>query len=361
MLLLSLVACLPLANSIIQQEATLNAQSSNTNGASISRNPASVSTSGPNFNIDVKLQDPYDLKLSLDDSWGFHASTNSTITLTLDGSTPFPNNDADLLFVFSVNDFQYFSFFLHLDTNNLKSRIYPSVMMEKNTQPVSQWILDTNTLSQRWHRISNNDQWIILSEWRQQALWPLTFVISNVPLEHQSIFQFYHKTIPTLAVQYTFDAAFAEHEPIDVYILGDSKNEQYTVSSAHIELSTPVGNIPTPSPTNTPAHVPTKIPTFQTIKSTSKSTTTKTPTRSTSTTARPTARTTTTSTTASPTKRSVSTKTPTKSTDSRPTERVLIETAPPTKRLKMNTFVFNDTNSIQMVFSDVESQRNNGY
>eukprot|EP01084_Bolivina_argentea_P004357 8293_1 len=168
-----------LAGATLQNAVMLSSQYQSRNGAIISYNPKKVEVNNNGFHIHVQSQNAYDLKLSLDKSWGFKKYINSTITLIIDGYTPFPDEDADFLIVFSVDDLQYFSFFLHLDTKNLKSRIYPSISSEKNIQTVSEWIYNTTTYSQRWDRISNNNQWIILNKWSRQALWPLKFVIEN--------------------------------------------------------------------------------------------------------------------------------------------------------------------------------------
>ena len=109
----------------IQQQVTLNAINSSLNGASILSNPNSVTNSFSKWNITVQPeQNEYDLKLLLNNSWGFRSNIISIITIIIDGISPQPLNvDKDLLLVFSVNNLQYFSIFIHLDDRTFAYKI----------------------------------------------------------------------------------------------------------------------------------------------------------------------------------------------------------------------------------------------
>eukprot|EP01084_Bolivina_argentea_P082216 148868_1 len=263
MLSLLLYLWFHLTTSLTRTETTINAQTaqSGTTDVSISLNSHSVAIANTNYYVNVQAQDAYDIKLSLSPKYSFDTHYNSSLILTIHGNTPFPNADGDLLIVFSVGNRQYFSFFLHLDSNNIRSRIYPSITLSKNIKNVSEWIYDTITYPQRWHRISNNDQWKQINQWRNQALWPLQFIIENNPIQQISYFKFFHDIQNTnkLAVSYTFNTAFLGNKNMDIYIMGDSKNEQFIISSFNI-LSQ--NTKPTISPTNHPSNIPTKSPTF---------------------------------------------------------------------------------------------------
>lgn len=239
----------------VQRQSILNATILSNNDASISYNEQTTSISDDGaFNVIVSTQDDYDIRLSLSDEWAFIPSTTSTLSLTLQGHTPFPGADSDLMLVFSVNDWQYFSFFIHLDyTNKLKSRIYPSLSMQSILSPVTQWMADNS--QSRWDRISNSDEWILLN-WKQQALWPLTFEIVNDLSDNQTLFRFYHNNTNEHVIEYYFEnAAFVANEPMNIYIFGDSENEKYEIHEIDIQLSYP------PIPTsNYPSVIPTILP-----------------------------------------------------------------------------------------------------
>ena len=188
----------------------LNTEITEQNGAILMANPESVTIQNNQYHVTVSHQDAYDLKLSLNNNvWSFHPTNCSSFTLEINGSTPIHSSDADFLIVFAVGNHQYFSYFVHLDVTSIKSRIYPSLAIERGTISVSSWISDTLTIPQRWDRISNNGQWIITSNWRSQAQWPLKFIITNDPINKQSLFQFYHILLQ-FAMDYKFGAAFRQ-------------------------------------------------------------------------------------------------------------------------------------------------------
>ena len=65
-----------------QKEVTLNAQRTSGNGAVLVHNRQSTTISDGNFEINVKDQaQDYDMKLSLDASWGFVEAEQSSIVL----------------------------------------------------------------------------------------------------------------------------------------------------------------------------------------------------------------------------------------------------------------------------------------
>eukprot|EP00486_Rosalina_sp_Unknown_P004482 CAMPEP_0201568410 /NCGR_PEP_ID=MMETSP0190_2-20130828/9473_1 /ASSEMBLY_ACC=CAM_ASM_000263 /TAXON_ID=37353 /ORGANISM="Rosalina sp." /LENGTH=348 /DNA_ID=CAMNT_0047989495 /DNA_START=9 /DNA_END=1051 /DNA_ORIENTATION=+ len=260
----------------IQKSVSLNAQTISGNGALVSRNPAVATISGTTWNIQVGPQeDDYDLKLSLDSSWGFKSSIESTITIILEGYTPPPQQtppDADLLLVFVVNDIQYFSFFLHLDIYNIKSRIFGSFDTSPSVTPVSTWMAN-DAIHQRWDRISNNGLWTTVHDWNKQIEWPIRFTVTSNPITGTTLFELYHNTSGTKATQWTFFDSFEPNANIDFYIMGDSTDERYDVSAVHAQLAhqtttapptsttTNPTNNPTVAPSNNPSTSPTQFPT----------------------------------------------------------------------------------------------------
>eukprot|EP01083_Nonionella_stella_P030236 82930_1 len=268
-----LVIWIHITISLRQKETKLNAEIASQNGASIIHNPSNVAISGTEYNIKVHSDAGYDLQISLDASWGFERDIESQIAFTLNGYTPNPSVDTDLLLVFSVADWQYFSFFIHLDaTNKMRSRIYYAMSSASIAHPVSEW-LSNSTIQTRWDRISNNNQWQLIYDWNKQAMWPLKFVITNNPLQDQTVFEFYHTSTETYATGYVFNHCFVANERMNVYIMGDSLGERYNISSIDIDLNdmdddqtllpTDAPTVsPTPEPTESPTVSPTNEPTF---------------------------------------------------------------------------------------------------
>lgn len=142
-------------------------------------------------------------------------TSTSTFSITLQGITPNPEADTDLL---------------------VASKIYVDLSSSTNQLAVSEWISDTKSIPNRWDRISNDNQWITFSNWKAQSLWPLQFVITNDPISDRAHFQFYHNATSTLGVDYPLNGALATNQPLDFYILGDSVHEQFTVSSFEMSL-----------------------------------------------------------------------------------------------------------------------------
>ena len=62
---------------MIQKQISLNGYLPSSLGAYITPNPQSVIINGHNYNINVRSQDAYDLKFSMNKSWGFQSSITS--------------------------------------------------------------------------------------------------------------------------------------------------------------------------------------------------------------------------------------------------------------------------------------------
>jgi len=221
---------------IIARDTTLTTTTESNDGVVASSNPVSTIVDRNGYHVTVSTQSAYDLRLSLDSSWGFLPTSQSTISITLNGHTPDPSADADLLIVFSVADSQYLSFFIHLDDGKMASKIYHDLSLSANDSTVSEWIADTDSFPDRWDRISNGNQWETISEWKAQSLWPLQFDLINDPINDRAHFEFRHNASSVVVVDYLLFDHFATNQPLDVFILGDSINEQFTVSSFQISM-----------------------------------------------------------------------------------------------------------------------------
>merc|ERR1711933_676659 len=78
--------------------------------------------------------DGFALLLSLNQAWGFHPTSNSVIEITINGTTSYNHHklnsilDLDALFSFSVEQKQYFSTYIRLQSK-FENRIYPKCSM----------------------------------------------------------------------------------------------------------------------------------------------------------------------------------------------------------------------------------------
>ena len=261
---LLLTTWLRLTTGFVHKETTLTTSLQSQIGASVTFNPATVAV-GSSFSINVVQQEEdYDLKLSLDKSWAFKPQIESSIIVTLGGSTPSCITDADpcdsdFIIVFAVGDRQYFTFDGHLDERNTKSKIYPVLNLSQIDTNVGQWMA-SDVLHDRWRRVSNNDSWIE-TDWKHQAIWPLTFEVTNDPITNSSHFAFYHKNPSELATEWTFSDSFIAGERIDLYIMGDNTNEHFNVSSLTAQLSHKVTTAAPTADTESPSMSPSMAPT----------------------------------------------------------------------------------------------------
>ena len=105
--LVSLISIVNISHSSIQKQTTLSPQLLSQNSAYITINPltTTLSTNDNLFRVKVNSQfDDYDIKLSCNDKWGFRPYMTSKISVTMNGYTPNPSQDTDLLFVFAFGD-----------------------------------------------------------------------------------------------------------------------------------------------------------------------------------------------------------------------------------------------------------------
>mmetsp|Transcript_35012 Transcript_35012/g.57185 ORF Transcript_35012/g.57185 Transcript_35012/m.57185 type:complete len:748 (-) Transcript_35012:76-2319(-) len=252
----------------LQKNVTLNPDRIFSEGVMLYANPLVTTIVDHTYDILVQRQeDDYDICVRMDQTWSYRPQTASTLHIVVDGIAPLPQaqmtGDTDLLFVFAVGDLQYFSFFVHLDEANMKSRIFPS--LSNNTVPVSEWLAD-DTIHERWARISNDDQWLMVHDWNKPVLWPLHLQIANDPQSNTAQLQLYHNSPSQYAFGWTFhSAAFEQQRSIDLYIMGDSTGERYRVSSVNVQLwhdedQEEAFMTSSVTPTDTPSMFPTFAP-----------------------------------------------------------------------------------------------------
>ena len=106
----------------------------NTNGTSITIANPDCTISNNQWDIKVTDgggQQGYHLEIDLDSSWGFHPSTESTITFSMYSPTSLNVNDLDLFVTFSVNSHQFITPWFHLD-NQMANEIYPTCISSQS-------------------------------------------------------------------------------------------------------------------------------------------------------------------------------------------------------------------------------------
>eukprot|EP01083_Nonionella_stella_P105570 303708_1 len=245
----------------LQRQSTVNALTTTSNSVTISHDAASATISDSSYNISVASQNAYDLLLSMQPKWGFKDTVTTTLDVTIYGETPNPESDTDFLTIFSVGNTQFFSFFIHLDTDVIATKVYPLTTL--GTKPsLSSWMADELIHEDRWDRMSNGgDNWKSTDpRFKQQGLWPLRFEIINDPILDTCQFKFYNQGFDYVAGN-VFNVSFNALQPVDVYIMGDTTGEQFVIHSVNVEQYH-VNGIPTILPTSSPVltNNPTQVP-----------------------------------------------------------------------------------------------------
>eukprot|EP01084_Bolivina_argentea_P234755 395197_1 len=244
----------------LQRQSTVNALTTTSNSVTISHDAASATISDSSYNISVASQNAYDLLLSMQPKWGFKDTVTTTLDVTIYGETPNPESDTDFLTIFSVGNTQFFSFFIHLDTDVIATKVYPLTTL--CTKPsLSSWMADELIHDDRWDRMSNGgDNWKSTDpRFKQQGLWPLRFEIINDPILDTCQFKFYNQGVDYVAGN-VFNVSFNALQPVDVYIMGDTTGEQFVVHRIDV-AQYHVNGVPTVPPTPSPITVPTNAPT----------------------------------------------------------------------------------------------------
>eukprot|EP01084_Bolivina_argentea_P133503 235602_1 len=219
------------------QSTTVNPITPSQNGVSVSYNTKNTKVSGAYYDISVTTQNEYDVAISLQEQWSFKSTLSTTLILTLNGLTPNPSADADFIILFTTDNIQFFSFFVHLDSTVVRSKIYPfkKLAIQEN---LFSYLENTITYPQRWDRVSHGDQWSnTRPRYNGQAQWPLKFQITNNITSNKCIFSYYDQG-NIYQTGNTFNDTFIANKPINIYIMGDTSNEQYQISDINIQLYT---------------------------------------------------------------------------------------------------------------------------
>ncbi len=278
---------------------TVNLTTSNTNqtGAAISKSSTwthpDVSVWNNLWNINVgdndNSQRGYHLQIDLDNTWGFHPSKQSIISLTIYSTTtliPDSPIDLDLLLSFSVNNSQYITHWLAVDNiGSNDNTIYPGC--------------DTNTIPTQSLATGNIKECVeselcipINSALRDQKAnggnsggtnarvepdnlghnknndWPITIQLINNPINNTLFTYIMEPSWGQWKQGCGFGEAFYSDLGLQIYIALDDAGETINITTFQIEYSyntesptlTPSSN-PTSTPSQNPSVNPTEIPT----------------------------------------------------------------------------------------------------
>merc|ERR1719334_811730 len=253
---------------LLRRQTSVNAASPSSDGASISHNPRSTTISGSIYNVTVQSQDEYDLRLSLSSEWGFDSVAESVLWLTINGSTPDPASyDTDFLILFASGDTEYFSFFVHLDSLKIRTKIYPQRALGAKPS-VFEWISDLNTHRERWDRLCDGTDWINTDpRYNKQSQFPLRFQLSNNPTPNHCDFEFFdYGEFSASKTGNRFNGIFTASQEMTVYIMGDtggSNAEQFEIHSIDIQLFTQSTLSVDPSPNIDVIESPTSVPSLE--------------------------------------------------------------------------------------------------
>ena len=207
------------------------------------------------WTLNPPSQDNTDITIEMTREWGFHPDVPSTLSVDINGSTPVnstTSDDGEFLILFSVNDTQYFSVVVMLETGQAWAS-YPG--WENNTLATTDSVLvDIISPSEpiRFHRVSNNDQWdqIGPGSWYKKALqWPLHFEITNDPINDTTNYRCF---LPDKTLEITFSSSFMAEQGMSIYIMNEaSDNKPFDIHS--IEMTYSFTTLPpTPYPTISP-------------------------------------------------------------------------------------------------------------
>ena len=223
-----------------------------------------VNTSNDIWHINPSTQDGTDIQLQMNSEWGFHPSTQSTIHLTIDGFTPnITKTDGEFLILFGVTNY-YFSIVIRLE-DKTAWKSYPNSnsthSLAYTNNIFMDLILTTQSIENRWNRISNNDQWTNIGHpnlYKKALKWPLKLSVTNDPINDKVYYQCYlHDRI----LSAVYNSAFPVDEGLSVYIMNDaSDGKPFDIYGINVTYS-----YMTDSPTISPSMGPTQQPSVPTL------------------------------------------------------------------------------------------------
>eukprot|EP01083_Nonionella_stella_P153086 491366_1 len=238
----------------------------------------------------------FHLQIDLDNSWGFHSTKPSTISLTMhgthDGTTSLGSSDLDPVFSFSVNNAKYITVWPTFD-NRFPNLIYPSsntCEAYHSTNPttklangdIKQCVAQTTCFGEqeRAHKATGGDMHGYMNPKRDPPdnAWPTTITLTNDPINNELRVQL---NTPSWSSPQgcAYGEPFSTNLGLQIYMAADEEDEhieftQFDISYAYDDTPapsrrpsqpTPMPSFTTNAPTTTrmPTVKPTQYPTLQ--------------------------------------------------------------------------------------------------
>eukprot|EP01083_Nonionella_stella_P081098 223226_1 len=227
------------------------------------------------WNINVVSQQGSDLNIVMDSRWGFHPLFPSSIQLYIQGITSNETyqTDGEILFVFNVNQ-QYFAQMISIDERKSSYKECPNSNTQLITRDVTEML--SASVPDRYHRYCKNaintprneatDNWDNVGtssvSYKQPAQWPMWLTITNDPISNTVTYGWSDALNGLNKVSSTFTSSFITSRGMNIFISGESPNEDFVISSVDVTYRYDVTtDHPTPFPSSSPTHKPSNKPT----------------------------------------------------------------------------------------------------
>eukprot|EP01083_Nonionella_stella_P155770 503738_1 len=279
--------------SAVIKSVTLTTSNPIIDGANISCIHNDCNVNQNEWQLDSTNELGFHLKINLDTSWGFHPTKPSTISLTASGSTPLNGEkgapkDLDPLFVFSVNNAKYITFWSAFDEGWFNA-IYPATGYEQVCEafavstPITVLgqgdIEQIVALEQPYPSVlpPENDPDVDLSRRGSKATggyryghmapardppdnsWPTTFTVTNDPVHNQTRVQMMNSN-SAWTQGCSYGESFPTNGGLQIYLAVDETGEHIEFSQFEMTYEYATA-MPTKDPSSSPTQVPTYSPT----------------------------------------------------------------------------------------------------
>ena len=228
-----------------KKSITLSPSNSSENGASIIiLNTNDVITSKHQWRITPSNQIGFHLQLHLNQSWGFHPSFPSLITITISGSVPVTMIEIDPILSFSVNNNQYITTMNRMD-NTRSNLIYPpcnnKIVSPLANGNINEIVNSTNNNISRSYKSTGNGKyrikWKPLSYPNHRNILPITYTIYNDPIHNISYFSYTNPRFLNDSESFFQDclySSFKTEQGLDLFFALDDNDEEIILNQFDI-------------------------------------------------------------------------------------------------------------------------------
>eukprot|EP01083_Nonionella_stella_P147681 466390_1 len=285
--MLLLVTSLLIRNCVVfSKSVTLIPGNASQGGASITSGHIDLAESSSGWSIHSTTRRGFQLKLSMDNTWGFRSGHKSTIQIVIDGDTTlYPvgtnNPDLDALFAASISNQQYIAFKISLDNNNEENDASPGC---SHSTPVSMWdnddvnaMVDVDGGADRRDTMFQRNTLSAMNMWNTNNLgfkpnrdftlypqayaWPLTLTFENDPINDILKMSFSTPSWNGFTQYCLFNAFSITDAGLALFMALDDNGETinyklFTISESYEQTLNPT-NDPSLSPTFQPTLAPT--------------------------------------------------------------------------------------------------------